>query len=204
MSWSLQALITGYHRLGTCKHFSGLWRLEVLDQGASRGLVRTHFLVWPSFHCLSIWWKEWGIALSVGHRSHSWVITSRRPNFQTPSHWASRFHIGILGNTDMQSLAKNILLHNQSYQNQEISMTKCYSLICKPHWDFPSIPQNACPDPQARPVNTLQSAVNSLQHPLICSLALCFMTMTFFKSTGFLCIMSLRLGRFDISSCILF
>ena len=181
MSWSVQAPITGYHRLGACKHFSGLWRLEVLDQGASRGLVRTHFLVWPSFHCLSIWWKEWGIALSVGHRSHSWVITSRRPNFQTPSHWASRFHIGILGNTDMRSLAKNILLHNQSYQNQEISMTKCYSLICKPHWDFPSVPWNACSDPQARPVNTLQSAVNSLQHLLICSLVLCFMIMTFFE-----------------------
>ena len=84
----------------------------------------------------------------------------------------------------MRSLAKNILLHNQSYQNQEISMTKCYSLICKPHWDFPSVPWNACSDPQARPVNTLQSAVNSLQHLLICSLVLCFMIMTFFKISG--------------------
>ena len=51
MSWSVQGPVTGYHRLGACKHFSRLWRLEVLDQGASRDLVRTHFLVWPSFHC---------------------------------------------------------------------------------------------------------------------------------------------------------
>ena len=99
----------------------------------------------------------------------------------------------------MQSLAKNILLHNQSYQNQEISMTKCFSLICKPHWDFPSVPLNTCSDPQARPVNTFQSAVNSRWCLLICGLALCIMTMTFLKSTCPLPPrMSLNLGLFDV------